>query len=515
LHPGAYVTLQGTDGGQPASVLGVRDQSGTQNNWNKYVEFDTSAGASPSYMGYRTYTISTSIAPTSVQSLQVQANYLGGAAAYQRWTWHMYDWTTGNWVAIGDNSTAADWYWTLLTFNAGGTLAHYINAQGEVRIDVEANNASDNADLDYEALLVNYASGLPASTATATGTAVLPTATKTATSVAPTPTSTPIPPTAAKTATSLPPTSTSTATGVPPTSTSTSIPPTATSSPTAPTSTKTATSVPPTSTSTSIPPTATSTVAPPTATSTPAPAGTWHPTPGTTWFWEIGATPNLNSIGPYQVYDIDGFDNPSSTVAALHAKGIKVICYMDAGTAEPGRPDSGAFPAGLKGTAVSGWPGEYWLDVQLTGPYYSTLQSIMTARAQLCKTSGFDAIEWDNVDSYENSPGFPTTAADQLAYNTWLAGVAHGLGLSVALKNDTDQVATLEPKFDFAIDEECFKYSECSSEAPFINDNKAVLETEYSDDGMTTSMFCSQANALQFSSALATLDLNGSWTPCW
>ena len=34
---------------------------------------------------------------------------------------------------------------------------------------------------------------------------------------------------------------------------------------------------------------------------------------------------------------------------ALHARGVKVVCYMDAGTYEPGRPDSAMIPASLTG----------------------------------------------------------------------------------------------------------------------------------------------------------------------
>jgi Glycoside-hydrolase family GH114/Integrase core domain len=53
-------------------------------------------------------------------------------------------------------------------------------------------------------------------------------------------------------------------------------------------------------------------------------------------------------------YDIDGWGNDAAEVAALHARGIKVVCYMDAGTYEPERPDSASFPPALKGSAVEG-----------------------------------------------------------------------------------------------------------------------------------------------------------------
>jgi hypothetical protein len=51
-------------------------------------------------------------------------------------------------------------------------------------------------------------------------------------------------------------------------------------------------------------------------------------------------------------------------------------------------------------------------------------------------------------------------AADQIRYNTFLANAAHARGLSVGLKNDLDQVKTLQPLFDWALNEECVRYND-------------------------------------------------------
>ena len=65
-----------------------------------------------------------------------------------------------------------------------------------------------------------------------------------------------------------------------------------------------------------------------------------------------------------------------------------------------------------------------------------------------------------------------------------LARIAHHNGLSVGLKNDLGQVPKLEPRFDFAINEQCFQYQECTNNpAPgyraFTRDDKAVFQVEY------------------------------------
>jgi hypothetical protein len=240
----------------------------------------------------------------------------------------------------------------------------------------------------------------------------------------------------------------------------------------------------------------------------------WQPAPGTTFYWDLQNAPpdNTKNVG---AYDIDGWGNSAQEVSALHALGIKVVCYMDAGTYEPGRPDSSMFPAALKGSAVEGWPGELWLDVRPSGPSYGTLQAIMSARFKVCQSKGFDAVEPDNIDSYQNKPGFSTSAADQLAYDHWIAGAVHALGMAVFQKNDLDQVQALEPSFDGILDEECNKYSECDTLTPYTAAQKPAWNAEYQDDGETTAKFCAADVKAGIAGALFSLGLDGSlFEPC-
>ena len=182
------------------------------------------------------------------------------------------------------------------------------------------------------------------------------------------------------------------------------------------------------------------------------------------------------------------------------------MCYVDFGTWENWRPDQAQFPSSVLGSS-NGWPGEKWLDIR----QISVLAPILTARMQMCVQKGFDALEPDNIDGYTNSTGFPLTAADQLAFNEWIANTAHSLGLSVGLKNDVDQTAQLEPFFDWALDEQCNQYSECGTEAVFTQANKAVFNAEY---GSGTS-FCAADIAAHINGALFDLNLDGATdVPC-
>lgn len=103
----------------------------------------------------------------------------------------------------------------------------------------------------------------------------------------------------------------------------------------------------------------------------------------------------------------------------------------------------------------------------------------MIARMDLAVNKGCDGIEPDNVDAYTNNPGFPLTADTQLDYNRFLAQEAHRRNLAVALKNDVDQVAQLETDFDFAVNEQCHQYGECSVYDAFIFSDKPVFNAEY------------------------------------
>jgi hypothetical protein len=216
----------------------------------------------------------------------------------------------------------------------------------------------------------------------------------------------------------------------------------------------------------------------------------WVPAPGTPWQWQLTTPVDLTVDVP--IYDIDGFENSAAVVRALHDRGRRVICYVNVGAAESYRPDFRRFPAHVLGRP-NGWPGERWLDIRRV----DVLGPIMARRFDMCRAKGFDAIEPDLVEGYAEPTGFPLTAADQLAYNRFIAGLAHDRGLSVGLKNDLGQVGELAREFDFAINEECVKFSECRALAPFVEAGKAVLHVEYEQPAAA---FCGRTVALGLSS---------------
>ncbi|HET7142958.1 MAG TPA: hypothetical protein VFI68_02960, partial [Anaerolineales bacterium] len=97
--PDSYVTLRGGSGDQPATNLAVMDQSGTDNNWDAYVEFTTPNGST--YSGYQVFTLPSSVPTQNITSLSFKVNFLGPLYSYQIWTWSIYNWGAASWVKLG------------------------------------------------------------------------------------------------------------------------------------------------------------------------------------------------------------------------------------------------------------------------------------------------------------------------------------------------------------------------------------------------------------------------------
>jgi hypothetical protein len=222
--------------------------------------------------------------------------------------------------------------------------------------------------------------------------------------------------------------------------------------------------------------------------------------------WDIQlASPPRAPFPDVGLIEVDGFDTPAATVAALHRTRARrvVVCYLDAGTWESWRADAGRYPKSLLGRPDNGWAGERWVDItQYRGP----LGTILQARVQMCRAKGFDAVDFDNVDGYANSTGFGLTGADQLAFNKYLASLAHRAGLLVALKNDPGQIPQLLPSFDFAVDEQCFQYGGCGLDR-FVAAGKPAFDIEYQRPAKA---FCPAANRENVNALVKHLSL-GAW----
>lgn len=489
FYPNGLVTQSGSSSDVSLTALATNDQSGSQDNWNKYVEF---YGSTEKYQGVFSFPVD--VHCNSPYSLNM--NFRGPAKTEQWWVFEWYIPSSNSYVLAGNNSEAKDWAWTSLSFEGTVAFSTLVSSTNVVKLRMSSLTVTDDCDLDFLQLSVDCSNATSAPTEAPTS---APAHATQAPTHAPThaPTSAPSPATVAPTSAPAAPTHAPTSAPSQPTPKPTAGP---TSAPTTKPTTKPTTA--PTNKPTSIP--INSPSAAPTTGGRFCPSGThYRPGPYTTWQWQLSGT--VDTTVNVQLYDIDMFGSSTSLIASLHDKGIAVICYIDTAY-EPGRPDSSEFTAAVLGNPIDGWPGQYWVDIRSTVVRNIISNRIAEAAAKLC-----DGVEMDDVDAYENNPGFPLTAEDQINFNTFLATTAHANGLGIALKNDINQIEALAPAFDFAINEQCFQYAECTNLTTFINQGKAVLGVEYT---LATSQFCTEANGEKFSWLKKNLNLDASRTQC-
>jgi endo-alpha-1,4-polygalactosaminidase (GH114 family) len=247
-------------------------------------------------------------------------------------------------------------------------------------------------------------------------------------------------------------------------------------------------------------------------TRTPRQGDIWHPEPGATWQWQL--TGEIDTTIDVEMYDVDLFDTPASTMASLRAGGFIVVCYLSAGTYEPWRPDADTFRPEDLGRALDDWPDERWLDTRSEAVRRSVL-----ARFDLAVARGCDGVEPDNIDGYQNDSDIDLTHADAVGFLRLLAREAHARGLSIGLKNALDLVPELVGEFDWALNEECLAYDECGALRPFLRAVKAVFHVEYVDDpddlARRASEICHERAIEGLSTLVKTWELGAQRASCY
>ncbi|MET9117611.1 endo alpha-1,4 polygalactosaminidase [Streptomyces longwoodensis] len=195
-------------------------------------------------------------------------------------------------------------------------------------------------------------------------------------------------------------------------------------------------------------------------------------------------------------YQIGGAYTPAKGVTAVSrdrsarpVDGLYNVCYVNAFQAQPdalgwwqkNHPDLVLLDKNKRPVIDEDWD-EALLDTS-TADKRSRLADVVGAWVDGCAKSGFQAVEPDNLDSYERSGG-RLTKADNAAFAKLLATRAHSAGLAVGQKNTVDMLPDSKKiGFDFAVAEECGEYDECGDYAKAYADRVFVIE--YSDRGFS------------------------------
>ncbi|WP_098456010.1 endo alpha-1,4 polygalactosaminidase [Sanguibacter antarcticus] len=168
--------------------------------------------------------------------------------------------------------------------------------------------------------------------------------------------------------------------------------------------------------------------------------------------------------GLYNICYINGFQTQSDDSDAWLKDHPELVLHVD------GEP-----------VADPGWPDEYLLDVS-TAAKRTAIADIMAVTMTSCADKGFDAIEFDNLDSYLRSDD-ALDIDDAVATARLYTERGHALGLEVGQKNTAElgSRGRDEVGFDFAIAEECGVYEECSDFTDVYGSH--VFAIEYPEDG--------------------------------
>ncbi len=171
----------------------------------------------------------------------------------------------------------------------------------------------------------------------------------------------------------------------------------------------------------------------------------------------------------------DSLDDP--------APGLYSICYVNAFQTQPGAE----WPDDLVVLEASGarlvdpnWPDENIIDISSAAKRVDAAAKV-TVSIDRCASAGFDAVEFDNLDSYTRSQD-ALTLDNAVDFATVLVVHAHKLGLAAGQKN-TGELGTRgrdDIGFDFAVLEECDQFDECASFTDVYGD--AVIDIEYTDE---------------------------------
>ena len=193
-------------------------------------------------------------------------------------------------------------------------------------------------------------------------------------------------------------------------------------------------------------------------------------------------------------YQIGGAYTPPSGVQVVSrdrndapAAGLYNICYINGYQIQT---DEESFWTSDHPTLIlrdsSGNPvvdpdwGEMLLDTS-TDAKRTQLAAIVGGWITQCKTDGFNAVEIDNLDSYSRSTGL-LTQANNIAFMALLSGIAHQNGLAIAQKNSSELVGSVAAMgTDFAVVEECNRYSECDTYTAVYGNLIFVIEYRLQD----------------------------------
>jgi hypothetical protein len=463
LTPSVITDLVGTHTGS-VHALSFKDQTGTANDPSKYVQFGVLEGQS--YRGYRSYYLPASVNPSKITTITMISNVFGPSSATDEFAWSIYNWTTSSYEKLGNQNNCggtagrfpctADQHsfaaWKWIQYNVIGGPLANYINSHTREIRVQLSSANESSYINMDYESISI------------------------------------------------------------------------------------------------------------YTNRGRPRKLWIPPRDARWQWQIQAKAGVftgtdginvdvceptyqggNCVKP-DVFDIDLYVDSSITgtydgntiaddyvfttdaINAIHASGRHVIGYITVGDAENFRADYQQmvdFDAACRGCFIGNpfsrtFPNEWYVNINNGRGQADFMRKMVQARIDKVAAAGFDSVEPDVDNAFENNSGFNISGATQIAYNVSIARIAHADGLSINLKSDVDQAMNpdLISAFDYVLDEQCFQYNQCGDYSGFQQAGKSIFNAEYR---VAPDTFCPKANAMKFNSIKKATDFSLydlPWTPC-
>lgn len=218
-----------------------------------------------------------------------------------------------------------------------------------------------------------------------------------------------------------------------------------------------------------------------------SPASAWEPPPVNAGFdYQIGGDyplPDGVSVVSRDWFSGTAADDPAYSICYVNAFQTQA---NEAGTDRPDEQSN--WPRKLILTKLGDdpkWGGEYLVDIS-TAKKRERAARWVQQMIQGCADGGFEAVEFDNLDSWTRFSGTPLDRKvpfgkkEAVAFAELLADRSHALGLAVGQKNTVELTPSMRAQvsFDFVIAEECGRYRECDRYVKAYGDN--VIAVEYS-----------------------------------
>jgi hypothetical protein len=153
IHSESQTVFKGSVSATSISSLNTQDQTGSDDEFTKYIEYSPAAAQSEVHYSFK-------VQPKQIDpniDFKLALNFKGSPVSYDQWVFEYFNSQTNQWTRAGDNTQAKDWKWSFFYFNLA-KMNQVFNSEGLAKIKVRTVTGKDQINLDL--LVLNHAGSL-------------------------------------------------------------------------------------------------------------------------------------------------------------------------------------------------------------------------------------------------------------------------------------------------------------------------------------------------------------------